>query len=92
MILEGHDQLDEGPKADIYALGCLAFYLTKSDSDWSNENLNEDEHSMLGIITQQGHLRRLMRQEPEVEEFISKCLASVADNLQIEQVLRLSLF
>ena len=63
VILEDLDQRNEGAKADIYALGCLAFDLTKSDSDWSNEYLREeDDHSMLRIIAQQGHhLRRPMR-------------------------------
>ena len=50
MILSSHDLLDAPLRADIYALGCLAYDLTKSKSERSDEHLVEEWHTMLKIL------------------------------------------
>ena len=50
MILKSHDSHVARLNADIYALGCLAYDLTKSDSERSNEHLVEEWHTMLKIL------------------------------------------
>lgn len=80
MILSSHDLNDAPLQRDIYALGCLAYDLTKKNSERSNEHLVEESHTMLKIL-KVGQMERLQRKQPALEQFITMCLTNDSVNI-----------